>query len=206
MSEDFHVKVGDQVQFAKTVGESDVYLFAGITGDLSSNHVNEEVMRRSSYGRRIAHGALLIGFMSTTSTLMIEKSGGVGSEETPVSLGYDRIRFLAPVFIGDTITVTYRIAEIDPARRRSRSEIAGHQPGRHAGRGRPAPHEVGRQPRRPSRPGRRPRTGGLTERSTPPLAARQRRGDAADRPRSLALPAGAWRRHPELRCVRLASR
>jgi 3-hydroxybutyryl-CoA dehydratase len=123
MSEDFPVRVGDQVRFAKTVGESDVYLFAGITGDLSSNHVNEEVMRRSSYGRRIAHGALLIGFMSTTSTLMIEQSGGVGAEETPVSLGYDRIRFLAPVFIGDTITVTYKIAEIDPARRRSRSEI-----------------------------------------------------------------------------------
>ena len=120
---DFHVQVGDQVRFAKTVGESDVYLFAGITGDLSSNHVNEEVMQRSSYGRRIAHGALLIGFMSTTSTLMIEQSGGVGAEETPVSLGYDRIRFLAPVFIGDTITVTYRIAEVDPARRRSRSEI-----------------------------------------------------------------------------------
>ena len=120
---DFYVKVGDRVQFAKTVGESDVYLFAGITGDLSSNHVNEEVMRRSSYGRRIAHGALLIGFMSTTSTLMIEKSGGVGSAETPVSLGYDRIRFLAPVFLGDTITVTYTIAETDPARRRSRSEI-----------------------------------------------------------------------------------
>jgi acyl dehydratase len=55
--------------------------------------------------------------------MMIEKSGGVGPAETPVSLGYDRIRFLAPVFIGDTITVTYRIAEIDPARRRSRSEI-----------------------------------------------------------------------------------
>ena len=124
MSEDFYVKVGDQVQFAKTVGESDVYLFAGITGDLASNHVNEEVMKRSSYGRRIAHGALLIGFMSTTSTLMIERSGGVGAEETPVSLGYDRIRFLAPVFIGDTITVTYTIAAIDRARRRSRSEIA----------------------------------------------------------------------------------
>ena len=61
--------------------------------------------------------------VQTTSTLMIERSGGVGSEETPVSLGYDRIRFLAPVFIGDTITVTYRIAEVDPARRRSRSEI-----------------------------------------------------------------------------------
>ena len=129
---DFHVRVGDQVQFAKTVGESDVYLFAGITGDLSSNHVNEEVMKRSAYRRRIAHGALLIGFMSTTSTLMIEKAGMIEkassarpqAEETPVSLGYDRIRFLAPVFIGDTVTVTYRIAEVDPTRRRSRAEIA----------------------------------------------------------------------------------
>jgi 3-hydroxybutyryl-CoA dehydratase len=119
----FHVTVGDQVRFSKTVGESDVYLFAGITGDFSSNHVNEAAMRRSAYGRRIAHGALLVGFMSTTSTLMIERAGGVPADETPVSLGYDRIRFLGPVFIGDTITVTYRIAEIDPARRRSRAEI-----------------------------------------------------------------------------------
>ena len=119
----FHVAVGDQVHFAKTVGESDVYLFAGITGDFSSNHVNEAAMQRSAYGRRIAHGALLIGFMSTTSTLMIERAGGVGADETPVSLGYDRIRFLAPVFIGDTIGVTYRIAEIDRARRRSRADI-----------------------------------------------------------------------------------
>jgi acyl dehydratase len=66
---------------------------------------------------------LLVGYMSTCSTMMIERSRGTAAGETPVSLGYDRIRFLGPVFIGDTITVTYRIAEIDPERRRSRSEI-----------------------------------------------------------------------------------
>jgi 3-hydroxybutyryl-CoA dehydratase len=120
---EFYVKIGDEVSFAKTVGESDVYLFAGITGDFSGNHVNEEFMRRSSYGRRIAHGALVIGFMSTTSTLMIDKCEGTSSGETPVSLGYDRVRFLQPVYIGDTVTVTYKIAEIDIVRRRSRSEI-----------------------------------------------------------------------------------
>ena len=119
----FYVAVGDEVRFSKTVGESDVYMFAGITGDLSSNHVNEAVMSRTAYGRRIAHGALLVGFMSTTSTMMIDRSGTAGGDETPVSLGYDRIRFLGAVFIGDTITVTYRIAEVDPERRRSRSEI-----------------------------------------------------------------------------------
>jgi 3-hydroxybutyryl-CoA dehydratase len=119
----FYVSIGDRVEFSKTIGESDVYLFAGITGDLSGNHVNEEFMKRSAYGRRIAHGVLLVGFMSTTSTLMIERCRGTGADETPVSLGYDRVRFLAPAFIGDTVTVTYRIVEIDPERRRSRSEI-----------------------------------------------------------------------------------
>jgi 3-hydroxybutyryl-CoA dehydratase len=122
MSE-FYVAVGDRVEFSKTIGESDVYLFAGITGDLSGNHVNEELMKRSAYGRRIAHGVLLVGFMSTTSTLMIERCRGTEAGETPVSLGYDRVRFLAPAFIGDTVTVTYTITEIDPERRRSRSEI-----------------------------------------------------------------------------------
>ena len=120
---EFYVAVGDQVQFAKTVSESDVYLFAGITGDLAPNHVDKEYMRATPYGRRIAHGALLIGFMSTASTMMVERHDGVAQTETPVSLGYDRIRFTAPVFLGDTITVTYTIAEIDPTRRRSRSRI-----------------------------------------------------------------------------------
>jgi acyl dehydratase len=120
---EFYVTVGDQVRFAKTVSESDVYLFAGITGDLAPNHVDEEYMRATPYGRRIAHGALLIGFMSTASTMMVERHGGLAQGETPVSLGYDRIRFTAPVFLGDTITVTYTIAEVDLVRRRSRSKI-----------------------------------------------------------------------------------
>jgi 3-hydroxybutyryl-CoA dehydratase len=120
---EFYVAVGDCVRFSKTVGESDVYLFAGITGDLAPNHVDEEFMRRTPYGGRIAHGALLIGYMSTASSMMVERHGGLDGEETPVSLGYDRIRFIAPVFIGDTITVTYTIAETDLARRRSKSRI-----------------------------------------------------------------------------------
>ena len=122
MSE-FYVKPGDSVSFAKTVGESDVYLFAGITGDFAVNHVNEQYMSRSRYGKRIAHGALLIGFASTCSSLMIEKCRGTAGDETPVSLGYDKVRFLAPVYIGDTVTLTYTIIEIDPEKRRSRGDI-----------------------------------------------------------------------------------
>ena len=122
MSE-FYVTVGDEVTFSKTVSESDIYGFAGITGDFSPNHVNEQYMKASSYGQRIAHGALMVGYMSTTSTMMIAKTLRPDREETPVSAGYDRIRFTGAVYINDTITVTYRIASIELDRRRSRSEI-----------------------------------------------------------------------------------
>jgi 3-hydroxybutyryl-CoA dehydratase len=123
---EFYVKPGDKVSFAKTVGETDIYLFAGITGDFSVNHVNEQYMSQSSYGRRIAHGALLVGFMSTCSTMMIEACKGTSSGETPVSLGYDRVRFLKPVFIGDTITLTYTIESVDAANRQSQANIDAH--------------------------------------------------------------------------------
>lgn len=119
----FYVQVGDEVTFSKTVGETDVYLFAGITGDFSGNHVNEEYMKGTHYGQRIAHGALMVGYMSTASTLMIDASVKKGGSETPVSLGYDRIRFVAPVLLGDTITVVYRIKSIDTEKRRSYSDI-----------------------------------------------------------------------------------
>jgi acyl dehydratase len=118
-----YAEVGDEVRFSKTVGETDVYLYAGITGDFSGNHVNEEFMRTSVYGKRIAHGALLIGYMSTCSTLMIDRSLEKGIDSTPVSLGYDRVRFVAPVFIGDTITATYTISEVDAERRRTRAAV-----------------------------------------------------------------------------------
>src|SRR5207245_10058868 len=104
---DCYVKVVDSVTFAKTVGETDIYLFAGITGDFSVNHVNEQYMAQSKYGRRIAHGVLIVGYMSTCSTRMIEQCQGTALGETPVSLGYDKVRFLGPVFIGDPVTLTY---------------------------------------------------------------------------------------------------
>ncbi|MBT3359168.1 MAG: MaoC family dehydratase [Rhodospirillales bacterium] len=122
-SSGFFVNIGDEVTFSKTVGESDIYLFAGITGDLSPNHVNHQYMKKSKFGRRIAHGALMVGFMSTTSTMMIDKTYDPDWGATAVSLGYDGIRFVGPVFINDTITVTYRISAIDPERNRSISDI-----------------------------------------------------------------------------------
>ncbi len=115
--------IGCRVTFSKTVGESDIYLFAGITGDLSPNHVDREFMKKTSYGRRIAHGSLLIGYMSTASTMILQKFPAENPDMTPVSLGYDRIRFLKPVFINDTITVHYEIEAVDSDRNRSLSNI-----------------------------------------------------------------------------------
>ena len=118
---DFYVKVGSKTTFSKTISESDVYLFAGITGDFSPNHINRQYMERSSYGRLMAHGALLVGFMSTVSTMAIAETRE--ADEIPVSVGYDRIRFLLPVFLGDTVTVTYKIIEIEHSRKRSYADI-----------------------------------------------------------------------------------
>ncbi|MCY1170068.1 acyl dehydratase [Sphingomonas sp. BE270] len=121
MSE-FHVSIGETARFRKTVGETDVYMFAGITGDFAPNHVDKTYMERSSFGRLQAHGALLVGFMSTAAGIVAGRTRDC-EEETAVSLGYDRIRFTAPVFLGDTITVDYRIVAIDTAQRRSTAEI-----------------------------------------------------------------------------------
>lgn len=112
------------VTFSKTVSESDVYLFAGITGDLSPNHVNAEFMKTTPYGQRVAHGALLVGYMSAASSLAVERGLKVIDGMSPVSLGYDRVRFLKPVFIGDTITVAYNVTRTDTEARRSYAGIA----------------------------------------------------------------------------------
>ena len=118
------VPIGREVTFTKTVSESDVYLYAGITGDFSPNHVNQTYMEHSAWGRRMAHGALLVGFVSTASTMAIADTRD-GVEETPVAVGMDRVRFLKPVFIGDTVTVSYRIDRFDDIKRRTfaRAEV-----------------------------------------------------------------------------------
>ena len=112
------VPIGRTATFTKTISESDVYLYAGITGDFSPNHVDQTYMERSAWGRRMAHGALLVGFVSTVSTMAIADTRD-NAKETPVAVGMDRVRYLKPVFIGDTITVSYRIDRFDDAKRRT---------------------------------------------------------------------------------------
>lgn len=101
--------VGERVTFRKTVSESDVYLFAGISGDFNQNHVDEETMSKTGYGHRIVHGALLLAFVSSASTRFIEQTG-----RPAVAYGYDRVRFIKPVYFGDTIEVSYQATLVRP--------------------------------------------------------------------------------------------
>lgn len=112
------INIGDSVVLEKTISESDVYLFAGITGDFSPNHVNERYMKGSIYKTRIAQGALVVGFTSAAAAMFGIKYGVDG-----VAAGYDKLRFLGPVFFGDTIRIEYRISRIDREKQRTHAEL-----------------------------------------------------------------------------------
>jgi len=112
------IAVGLRTRLTKTVSESDVYLFAGITGDLDPNHVDEEYCRKTSLGHRVAHGALLVGYTSAASTRILQDF-----DRPMVSAGYDRIRFLKPVYFGDTLTIDYEISSIERERERTVATI-----------------------------------------------------------------------------------
>jgi acyl dehydratase len=114
------IPVGTRVEFAKTIGESDIYLFAGITGDFSPNHVNAEYMKMTPYGGIIAHGVLVVGLMSPCSTKVLDYAL---SPRPAVSYGYDRIRFIKPVHVGNTVTVTYEIISADPHEARTTAQV-----------------------------------------------------------------------------------
>lgn len=106
------LSLNDSATFSKTVTEADIVLFAGLTGDLNPIHINSEVAKRSIYGRRIAHGSLIAGYIST---VLGTKLPGPGA----IYLSQD-LRFLRPVYIGDTITVECIIEKIDLEAKRVR--------------------------------------------------------------------------------------
>ena len=97
MAIDTHLEIGEHAEFSKTIGEADLVLFSGLTGDFDPIHVNEEYARTTAFGRRIAHGALIMGLLSTTASMISRRSVERGAKGVPVSLGYDKIRILRPV-------------------------------------------------------------------------------------------------------------
>ena len=92
-----------RVSTGRTITEADFVLHAGQTGDFYPHHMDAEWCKTQEFGQRVAHGTLVL-------------SVGVGMlageiNEVAFSYGYDRVRFIAPVFIGDTITAHSEIVE-----------------------------------------------------------------------------------------------
>jgi 3-hydroxybutyryl-CoA dehydratase len=98
------LQVGDTAKFSKTVSESDVYLFAGVTGDLNPAHVNEAYAKDTFFKTRIVHGMLSASFISTVIGTMLPGPGTVYMRQ--------EVSFLAPVKFGDTVTAIVEVAEI----------------------------------------------------------------------------------------------
>ncbi len=97
-------QVGTQrVTGGRTITETDIVLHAGHTGDFYPHHMDEEWCRTQPFGRRIAHGTLIF-------SVGIGMAAGVINPHA-MSYGYDRLRFVRPVFIGDTLHVEVTIKE-----------------------------------------------------------------------------------------------
>lgn len=97
------IAIGDTASFAKTMSETDVYLFAGIIGDLNPLHVNEQYARQTRFGGRIVHGTLTASLVSSVLGMMLPGLGTILLEL--------KQRFKRPVYIGDTITATVEAVE-----------------------------------------------------------------------------------------------
>jgi acyl dehydratase len=90
----------------RTITEADIVNFAGLSGDFVELHVNEEYARKGPFGRRIAHGALIF---SVSTGLMVQMTSD--HEAIVAFRGVDQLRFVAPVFIGDTVHVSRKTLE-----------------------------------------------------------------------------------------------
>jgi 3-hydroxybutyryl-CoA dehydratase len=91
----------------RTITETDIVNFAGLSGDFVELHMNEEYAKRGPFGRRIAHGALIF---SISTGMMVQMT--THQEAIVAFYGVDKLRFVAPVFIGDTIHVSRKVVEM----------------------------------------------------------------------------------------------
>lgn len=97
------IMVGDTASFTKTISESDIYQFAGITGDFNPVHVNAEYAKNSMFNERIAHGILTVGFISAVLGTKLP-----GQDTIYLS---QNASFKGPVKIGDTVTAHVEVIE-----------------------------------------------------------------------------------------------
>lgn len=100
--------IGQQGSFSKTLMQSDVYQFAGIIGDFNPMHVNAVEAKDSIFGKQVCHGMLTASLISTVIGTVMPGAGSVYMSQN--------LKFLKPVFFGDTITATVTIIGIDEKR------------------------------------------------------------------------------------------
>ena len=98
------LSLGQSASFSKTISESDVYLFAGITGDFNPAHTNSSFATETFFRRRIAHGMLSASLISTVLGTQLPGPGSIYVEQ--------HLSFKAPVYFGDTITANVVVEEI----------------------------------------------------------------------------------------------
>lgn len=98
------ISIGDKASFQKTISESDVYLFASISGDNNTAHLNEKEAARTVFKERIVHGMLTASLISAVLGTQLPGPG-------TIYLGQD-LKFLAPVKFGDTIEASVEVIEI----------------------------------------------------------------------------------------------
>lgn len=99
-----NLRAGQKASFTKSITETDVYLFAGISGDINPAHINEEYAKNTYFKRRIAHGILSGALISAVIGVQLPGPGTIYASQS--------LNFLAPVYFGDTITSTVEVKEI----------------------------------------------------------------------------------------------
>lgn len=103
------IYVGMKKSVSKTITESDLFAFAGITGDLNPVHMNAEYAKGTRFGERIAHGMLTASFFSTIVGMCIPGADAIYLSQN--------LEFLLPVKIGDTITAAGEVTKVIPEKR-----------------------------------------------------------------------------------------
>jgi 3-hydroxybutyryl-CoA dehydratase len=106
------IHVGDVAELAKTVTETDIALFAGVTGDFNPVHIDQVAAERSMFKGRVAHGMLSAGFISAVIGMKLPGTGSIYLSQS--------LRFTKPVRIGDTVTARVEVLEVLATKRRVR--------------------------------------------------------------------------------------
>jgi len=104
------IEINEKASFQKTLTETDVYLFAGITGDNNPAHINQVEAEKSFFKGRIAHGMLSASLISTVFGVVLPGPGTIYLSQ--------ELKFLRPVRFGDTITAEVEVLEKDEAKNR----------------------------------------------------------------------------------------